>query len=357
VIPYGRQHVDDDDIAAVVAVLRGDWLTQGPHIELFEQRLALTVDARHAIAFSSGTAALHAATLAAGLRPGDRVATSTLTFSASAACALYVGATPTLVDIDPRTLNLDANRLPPCEALVAVHFAGLPMDLSSLPHRPQVVIEDAAHALGATTPDGPVGNCARSDMCMFSFHPVKAVTTGEGGAITTNDDDLAARLRHVRHHGIRHTPERGAWFYDVETLGHNFRLTDIQAALGSSQLKKLRKFVSRRQDIANRYRVGLDGSGVILPPGPPTDTTHAYHLFPVQVPERARIFDGMRAAGIGVQVHYVPLHRHSLYAPFAVADDYPFAEAAFAGLLSLPLFPDLTDDDVDRVVNTLLALL
>src|SRR4051812_45635803 len=204
VLSYGRQAIGDDDIAAVVDVLRGDWLICGPSVARFEDALCCVTEAKHAVAFSNGTAALHGALWAGGIGPGDAVATSTLSFAASANCARYVGATPALVDIDPTTLNLDPTLVGDCDALVAVHYAGLPFDLSLLPasSRPRVVVEDAAHALGSRTPDGPVGNCARSDMATFSFHPVKAITTGEGGAVTTNSDELAERLRRFRSHGI-----------------------------------------------------------------------------------------------------------------------------------------------------------
>jgi len=359
VIRYGSQQIDEDDIAAVVEVLRGDWLTQGPAVERFEQDLAARCEARHAVAFTSGTAALHAAAAAAGLGPGDRVATSPLTFSASAACAKYVGATPTLVDIDPATLNLRVDAVPDgLDALVAVHYAGLPIDLSGLAHRPRVVIEDAAHALGARTPDGPVGNCARSDMACFSFHPVKPITTGEGGAVTTNDGALAEALRRFRNHGTVPTPAQGGWAYEVRSLGLNYRLPDIQAALGSSQLRKLEGWIIRRNDLASRYRSLLSELPVVLPPAAPEGHLHGYHLFAVQVPERRRIFDGLRAAGIGVQVHYVPIHHHPLYADLGFEpDDLPAVERVYAGLLSLPLHPGLSDADQDRVVAELARLL
>ena len=354
-IPYGHQFVDDDDVAAVVAVLKGDWLTQGPAIEAFEAALVERTGARHAVAFANGTAALHAACAAAGLGPGDVVATSALTFVASANCARFVGATPVLVDIDPATLNLDLSRVPDAaEALVAVHYAGLPVDLSALPRRPRVVIEDAAHALGASTPDGPVGNCARSDMCSFSFHPVKPVTTGEGGAVTTNDDGLADRQRRFRNHGMVRTPEVGGWAYDVVELAWNYRITDIQAALGTTQLAKLDRFLARREAIAARYRDLLADLPVTLPAAAPAGHRHGLHLFPVRIADRDRIFDGLRAAGIGVQVHYVPVYRHSLYADLGVGPaDFPATEAAYAGLLSLPLHAGLTDAEQDQVVEAL----
>jgi UDP-4-amino-4,6-dideoxy-N-acetyl-beta-L-altrosamine transaminase len=359
VIPYGRQSIDDDDIAAVVAVLKGDWLTQGPHIAEFEEALAARVEARQAVVFSSGTAALHAAAAAAGLGPGDLVVTSPLTFAASANCVRYVGGSVSFVDIDPATLNMNLATVPPeADGVVVVHYAGLPTDLGTLGRRPGVVIEDAAHALGATTPDGPVGNCARSDMCVFSFHPVKVVTAGEGGVVTTNEATLVERLRRFRNHGMTPRPDLGPWYYEIETLGYNYRMTDIQAALGTSQLGKLDRFVGSRQALAARYERLLAGTSVVLPPRAGDGSTHAYHLFPVRVPERARVFAGMRDAGIGVQTHYVPVYRHPAYAaPGADPGQFPHTEAAYAGLLSLPLYPDLTQADQDRVVEALVGLL
>lgn len=354
-IPYGRQSVDDDDIAAVVEVLKGDWLTQGPHVEAFERALANAVEARHAVAFSSGTAALHGAAAAAGLGPGDIVVTSPLSFAASATCARYVGATPAFVDIDPSTLCMDLARVPRgISALVPVHYAGFPLDLTGLTERPRVVIEDAAHAIGATTRDGPVGNCAHSDMTMFSFHPVKTITTGEGGAVTTNSDELAEGLRRFRNHGIVPKPEEGGWHYEIERLGFNYRITDLQAALGTTQLAKLDRFVARRNELAARYREMLSGLPVTLPPEAPDGWRHGRHLFPVRVRDRANVYDRMRGAGIGVQVHFIPIYRHPLYADLGIDPaDYPETEAAYAELLSLPLFPDLTDAEQNEVVARL----
>lgn len=354
-IPYGRQSVDDDDIAAVVAVLRGDWLTQGPHVEAFEAALAARVGARHAVAFANGTAALHGACAAAGLGPGDRVGTSTLSFVASANCARYVGADVELLDIDPATLNLDpAGVGAHLDGLVAVHYAGLPVDLAALPHRPRVVIEDAAHAIGAATPDGPVGNCARSDLCCFSFHPVKTITTGEGGAVTTNDDDLADALRRFRSHGMVRTPDRGGWAYEVAELGFNYRLTDLQAALGTSQLGKLDRFVAARERLARRYDEHLADLPVTRPPAAPEGFVHGRHLYPVRVPGRGEVYERLRAGGVGVQVHYVPIHHHPLHAGTAT---FPAADAAYEQLVSLPLHPGLTDADQDQVIDVLAASL
>lgn len=358
-IPYGRQTIDDDDIAAVVAVLRGDWLTQGPAIEAFEELLAHKVQARFAVAFANGTAALHAAMVAGGIGHNHSVVTSPLSFAASANCARYVGAEPVFVDIDPETLNLDVSAVGRCDALVAVHYAGLPVDLASLRVRPRVVVEDAAHALGATTVDGPVGNCAHSDMTVFSFHPVKTITTGEGGAVTTNDPELAERLRRFRSHGIVRKPEQGGWYYEIEELGYNYRITDIQAALGTSQLQRLGSFVAMRNALARRYHQLLDGvEGVELPPVAPEGVTHAYHLFPVRVRDRHKVYDAMRAANIGVQVHYVPIYRHPIYADLHCSPaEYPETERAYDALLSLPMFPALTKSDQDRVVESLITAL
>jgi dTDP-4-amino-4,6-dideoxygalactose transaminase len=282
-----------------------------------------------------------------------------LSFAASATCARYVGTTPTFVDIDPATLNLDLAALPDdCDAVVAVHYAGLPVDLTQLVHRPRVVIEDAAHAIGAHTPDGPVGNCAHSDMCMFSFHPVKTITTGEGGAVTTNSPELAERLRRFRNHEIVPKHDEGGWFYEIAQLGFNYRMTDLQAALGTSQLGKLDRFIKRRNELAARYRELLVDLPVVLPPAAPAGWRHGYHLFPVRMPDRRAAFDRMRASGVGVQVHFIPIYRHPLYADLGISpDDYPNTEDAYSGLLSLPLFPDLTEDEQDTVVAALKAAL
>lgn len=355
-IPYGRPQVDEADIAAVVDVLRSDWLTQGPTIERFENAVADFVGARHAVAFSSGTAALHGACAAAGLGPGDSVVTSPLTFMASANCARYVGATPALVDIDPETWNLDLSLVPPdTAAVVAVHYAGLPVDLArpGWERRPRWVIEDAAHALGALTPEGPVGNCAHSDMCCFSFHPVKPITTAEGGMVTTNDDALADRLRRFRSHGIVRKPEQGGWYYEVADLGFHYRMTDIHAALGLSQMEKLSRFISRRNEIAAAYRKALTSFDVTLPPSAPPGFLHGYHLFPILTPHRRNIFQRLRDDGIGVQVHYVPVHHHPVSEGIAeYPTGLPVCEHTYNGLISLPIHPGLTDTQFAVVVDS-----
>jgi dTDP-4-amino-4,6-dideoxygalactose transaminase len=357
-LPYGRQSVDANDVSAVVDVLEGDWLTQGPSIGEFEAALAEVTTARHVVAFSSGTSALHGACAAAGLGPGDRVGVPALTFAASVACAVHVGASPALLDVDPATLNLDPAAVPSGLAgLVAVHYAGLPVDLSRLAHRPRVVIEDAAHALGARTPEGPVGSCTHSDLCCFSFHPVKPITTAEGGAVTTNDAALAERLRSFRSHGTVPAPERGPWAYDIGVAGFNFRITDLQCALGTSQLGRLEEFIARRNHLADRYRRLLADLPVQLPPAAAPGWRHGYHLFAVRVADRRRVYDDLRARGIGVQVHWVPIHHHTAFRHLATRSGLPGTEEVYAGLLSLPLFPAMTEPDQDRVVDALGAVL
>ena len=350
-IPYGRQDVDDDDIAAVTAVLRSDLLTTGPVVGDFEDAVAARVGVRHAVAFSSGTAALHAAGAAAELGAGDVVATPSLSFAASANCARYVGAEVTFVDVEDDTLNLDPAAVPEVDALVAVHFAGLPVRLDHLSHRPRVVIEDAAHAFGSVGPDGPVGNCASSDMCAFSFHPVKTITTAEGGMVTTNSHALAARLRSFRNHGIDRAGTQDPWGYDIAELGYNYRLSDVHAALGLSQLRRVDAFVERRNALAARYDELLTGLPVRLPPTAPPGSVHARHLYTVRVPQRHAVYEALRAAGVGAQVHYVPIHQLTRFR--AEHAELPVTDRAASELLSLPLFPSLSTDQQDAVVTAL----
>ncbi|MEZ5230984.1 MAG: DegT/DnrJ/EryC1/StrS family aminotransferase [Acidimicrobiales bacterium] len=313
-IPYGRQHIDDADIEAVTAVLRSPFITQGPVVEEFEAELCRITGAAHAIAFANGTAALHAACHAGELGPGERLVTTPLTFIASANCAKFVGADVGFVDIDPATLNIDVEQVPQdADALVAVHYAGLPVQLDRLAHRPRLVIEDASHAIGAIGPDGPVGNCARSDMTTFSFHPVKTITSGEGGAVTTNDDRFAERLRRFRTHGIIRKDDFEPWYYEAVELGYNYRLTDFQAALGRSQLTKLDNFIERRNELAAVYDRELAELDLVRAPDVPAGQTHGRHLYPVRVDDRDGLAWRLRAAGIGTQVHYVPVHLHPLY--------------------------------------------
>lgn len=355
-IPYGRQHIEDDDLAAVTEALRSDFLTQGERVTRFEDAVAERVGATHAVAFANGTAALHGAAFAGRLGPGDVVATSALSFIASANCARFVGADVTFVDIDQATLNMDPSAVPDGLAgLVPVHYSGLPMDLTALAHRPPVIIEDAAHALGAWTPDGPVGNCAHSEMTSFSFHPVKPVTTGEGGVVTTNNDELAERMRLFRSHGIVKQPEKGGWYYEIGEIGMNYRLTDIQCALGLSQLAKLDRFIARRQELAARYDALLADLPIVLPPAAPSGWGHGYHLYAIRTPHRHEVYDALKSDGIFCQVHYVPIHHHPPYAEVGVA--LPQTDAAYEGLLSLPMYPDLTEAQQDEVVRSLTAAL
>lgn len=356
-IPYGRQCIDNADIEAVIDVLRSDWLTQGPACERFEQAVCGYTGARHAVAYSSGTAALHGAAWAAGLGPGDLVVTSPLTFMASANCARYVRATPGLVDINPDTWNLDLSAVPAdAAAVVAVHYAGLPVDLANpgWVRRPRVVIEDAAHALGALTPHGPIGNCAHSDLCCFSFHPVKPITSGEGGMVTTNNDELAERLRLFRSHGIVRMPQRGGWFYEISDVGYNYRMTDIQAALGCSQMTKIEQFIERRNELADWYRNALADLPIGLPPTAPAGFRHGYHVFPVLVPNRNVVFQQLREAGIGVQVHYVPVHHHPVSTDIGMKPgDLPVCDGVYDQIVSLPMFPALRRDEQAGVVAAL----
>ncbi|HWK29035.1 MAG TPA: UDP-4-amino-4,6-dideoxy-N-acetyl-beta-L-altrosamine transaminase [Solirubrobacter sp.] len=373
-IPYGRQTIDDDDVAAVVATLRGDWLTQGPRVAAFEDALAAACGAPYAVAFSSGTAALHAACHAAGLGPGDELVTSALTFAASANCAAYVGATPRFADIDPATWNVSAATVvaastPRTRAVIPVSFAGLPAPLAEIRAAigPDVtLIEDAAHALGARHAGGPVGDVTHADMSVFSFHPVKALTTGEGGAITLRDPALRDRLVAFRSHGMTKDPTRlerpgeGGWYMEQQDLGFNYRLTDLQCALGITQLAKLERFVAARNAVAARYREALsDLDGLRLPPAAPPGERHAYHLFAVEVPHRRALYDALRERGILAQVHYLPVYLHPYYRErYGYAPGLcPEAEAYYARCLSLPCFPALTEAEQDSVVAAVRELL
>ncbi|ABZ83318.1 conserved hypothetical protein [Heliomicrobium modesticaldum Ice1] len=331
-IPYARQWIDDDDVAAVAAVLRGDYLTTGPVVDAFESRLAQQVQAPYGVAFSSGTAALHGAYAAAGIGPGDEVIVPANTFAATANAALYLGAKPVFADVELDTGNLNGNRLESCisrrtKAIVAVHFAGLPASMETI-HQVAarwglIVIEDGAHALGAEYRGKPVG--ALSPLTCFSFHPVKHIATGEGGMVVTADQELARRLRRFRSHGITRLRDElgsddGGWYYEMQELGYNYRLTDIQAALGMSQLAKLDRFLRRRRELAARYDEALaDLKGQIRLPGRRADCLSAWHLYVIGLRDdgdgfrRKQLFDHLRARGILVNVHYLPVYRHPYY--------------------------------------------
>ncbi len=375
-LPYGRQQISEEDIDAVVNVLRSDWLTTGPNIEEFEDAVAARLDAKYAVAFSSGTAALHGAVFAADLGAGDEAITSPLTFAATANCLLYQGATPLFADVCVDTLTLDPNEIlkqlsPRTKAILPVDYAGHPADLDAIQEiareKNVIVIQDSAHALGATYHGKKVGSIA--DMTMFSFHPVKHITTGEGGIITTNSATYYERLKLFRSHGInsdarkRHEagtlhPSGQAWFYEMVALGYNYRLTDIGAVLGLSQLKRLDANLARRRAIAARYtQVFHKVEGIILP-HVSADVEPAWHLYPIRIDhrqltaDRAEIFRAMRAENIGVNVHYIPVHLHPYYRErFGYrGGEYPIAEAAYGSLISLPMFHAMTDQDVEDVI-------
>lgn len=373
-IPYGRQTITDDDIDAVVAVLKSDYLTQGEMVPAFEQALADYCQAPHVIACNNGTTALHLACAVLALGPDDWVWVSTISFVASANCARYCGAQVDFVDVDPDTGNLSVAALreklrsvqgtsAQPKALIAVHLAGQPCDLaeiSALCRQYDVhLIEDACHALGASYQGAPVGNCAYSDMTVFSFHPVKPITTGEGGAVATRDAELAARLRLYRSHGIirdpelLHTSSPGGWYYEQQVLGFNYRLTDLQAALGLSQLSRLSDFIDQRQQLAARYDELLTRLPV-TPLHQHQDRSSGYHLYVIRVADRERVFARLRDAGIGVNVHYMPIPAQPYYR--SLGQDpacYPGAQAYYQQAISLPLFPTLSLAEQDKVVQAL----
>ena len=375
-LPYGRQEISDEDVEAVVDALRSDLITQGPLIERFEGAMADYFGAAHAVAFANGTAALHGAAHAAGLGEGDEALVTPLTFAASANCVRYVGARPRFVDVAPDTWNLDCRAAAAAvgestRAVVAVSFAGLPVDLGPLREVRDrvVVIEDACHAIGGERDGRKVGDPGGADLTCFSFHPVKTMTTGEGGLVTTEDPGLAERLRAFRTHGIVRTgidpgPTDGDWYYDLRELGFNYRITDFQCALGISQLGRLDGWVAARNQIAARYRELLAGEERVgLPPAAPEGWLHGYHLFVVRVlagaQARLEAFAALRRAGIGVQVHYIPVYRLGYYRDELgyPQDECPHAEEYYAGAISLPMFPAMDDADVRRVVDELTAVL
>ncbi len=372
IIPYGCQDIDEEDIAAVVKALHAPMITQGPLVEQFEAAVAHYCGVRYAVAFNSGTSALHAAMFAAGVTPGDEVITSTMTFVASANAALYKGARPVLVDIDPSNYCLDISGFEQAitdrtRAVVPVDYAGYPVDIASIKEIAQdhnlVVIEDAAHALGATRGGYKVGS--EADMTMFSFHPVKHITTGEGGMIVCNEEKYYKRLKLFRSHGITRdegllTANEGPWYYEMQELGYNYRITDIQCALGISQFNKLESFIRRRNEIAARYeRVLGEVDWIDTPPRASRSCRHAYHLYPIKVKgdvDRKELFNYLRSSSIGVQVHYIPVHLQPYYRHHFgyQLGDFPRAEAFYAGEISLPMYASLTNADQDYVISTLL---
>jgi UDP-4-amino-4,6-dideoxy-N-acetyl-beta-L-altrosamine transaminase len=383
-IPYGRQDVRAADVDAVIAVLRSDWLTQGPTVPRFEAAVADYCGAKHAVAVNSATSGLHIACLALGLGPGDCLWTSPNTFVASANCGLYCGAEVDFVDIDSRTYNMSvdalAAKLEQAEAkgqlpkiVVPVHFAGQSCDMQGIRALGERygfrIIEDAAHAVGGKYRGAPIGSCRFSDIAVFSFHPVKIVTTGEGGAALTNDAELAARMARLRSHGITQDPARmqgesdGPWYYQEIELGWNYRMTDIQAALGCSQMGRLDGYVRQRTTLAERYDRLLANSGLVLPWSDP-DCASAWHLYVIGWNEeasrlsRGEVFMRLRAAGIGVQVHYIPVHTQPYFRKLGFKrGQYPNAEAYYGRAITIPLYPGLTGAQQDEVVERLRTML
>ncbi len=371
VLPYGRQWVDDDDISAVVDVLRSDWLTTGPKVSEFEEAFAEYVGAKHAVAVSSGTAALHAAAFACGLREGDEVITTPLTFAASANCVLYQQGTPVFADVRPDTLNLDPEKVREkitsrTKALIPVDYTGQPADMDEMnaiaADHGLMVIEDASHAPGAQYKGRRVGTLA--DMTVFSLHPVKHLTTGEGGVISTDDPRLAQQLRLFRNHGLssdaKERQEKGVFVYEMVELGYNYRLTDIQCALGLSQLAKVDRWLERRREIAAQYSEVLGTFPELALPAVRPDCQPAWHLFVILLNleklrvGRTEVFQALRAENIGVNVHYVPVPWHPYYRDLGYErGNWPVAEGAYERLLSLPMFPTIDDKDIDDVIQAL----
>ncbi|MFJ2384942.1 UDP-4-amino-4,6-dideoxy-N-acetyl-beta-L-altrosamine transaminase [Pseudomonas protegens] len=379
-IPYGRQSLDQEDIDAVLGVLNSDWLTQGPAIEAFEQAMATACKAAYGVAVCNATAALHIACLAAGLGPGDRLWTTPNTFLASANCGRYCGADVDFVDIDPRTWNLDAEalalKLQAAEAsgalpkvVIAVAFSGQSCDMRRLAELAEryafTLIEDASHAVGASYAGRPVGCGEFAAMTVFSFHPVKIITSAEGGMVMTNSPELADHLRRLRSHGMTRDPAQmvgqshGPWYYQQVELGFNYRMTDLQAALGRSQLNKLPGFLQRRRYLADRYQHLLQDLPLSLPQAQ-ADAHSAWHLYVVRLQlqrikhSHREVFEGLRKAGIGVNLHYIPVHLQPYYQDLGFAEgDFPEAERYYAQAISLPIYPGLTDDQQDYVVQQL----
>lgn len=369
-LPYGRQSIKEDDIRAVAKVLRSNWITTGPKVVEFEEAFAKYVGAKYAVSFSSGTAALHGTVFAAGLGTGDEAITTPMTFCATANCILYQGARPVFADVCDDTLNIDPNEVrgrltPRTKAILAVDYAGHPADLDlllELAHRRGLVlIEDACHALGAEYQGRLVGSL--SDMTVFSFHPVKHITTGEGGMVTTDDASLAGRLRSFRNHGIDSDPKqraaKGHWYYKMVVLGYNYRLPDIGCALGLSQLGRLESILARRREIAARYTAAFDQLPGIITPSIRPRVNPSWHLYPIRLDltklsvGRDEVFSALRAEGIGVNVHYIPVHLHPYYRErFGYrGGEYPLAERAYERLITLPLFPSMSNRDVTDAIE------
>lgn len=365
-IPYGRQSINEEDIQAVTDVLHSDFITTGPKIEEFEQKVAEYTGAGYAVAVSNGTAALHAACFAAGIGSGDEVITTPITFAASANCVLYCGGKPVFADIDKDTYNISTEDIErkitkQTKAVIPVHYAGQPCDINKIHEIAKknglIIIEDAAHALGADYKGKKIGSF--SDMTIFSFHPVKHITTGEGGMILTNDRELYQRLLLFRSHGITRDSTKmqnceGDWYYEQIELGYNYRISDIQCALGLSQLKRLDSFVEKRRRIAEKYNSAFKNlEGVILP-YQKAGCNSSWHLYVLQVlnNKRKKVFDKLRCAGVGVNVHYIPVYCHPYYQKTGYNQTAcPNAEKLYDNIISLPIYPDLTDIEQDYVIE------
>ncbi len=374
IIPYGRQYIDEKDIEAVVQVLKGDYLTTGPYVEKFEKAFAAKIGAKYAVAVSSGTAALHLACIAAGIEKGDQVITTPMTFAASANCAVYTGATPIFADIDERTGSIDPEKIKEkinhqTKAIIPVHYAGLPCAMEEIKkiasENNLIIIEDACHALGAKYKETVIGDCSYSDMTVFSFHPVKHITTGEGGMVTTNSEAVYRKLLALRSHGITREekeftePSHGGWYYQMQHLGYNYRMTDIQAALGLSQLEKLDWFVQRRREIAAIYNRELKELPLQLPEEK-QGYYSSYHLYTIKIKKEAGIsrrelYDKLRQKNIYTQVHYIPVHTFPYYQKrYGYRwGDYPKAEEHYQQVLSLPIYPGLEDEDIYQIIKAL----
>lgn len=372
-IPYGHQWVDNDDIRAMIDVLEGDWITQGPKVDEFESKVAAYCGAKYGVAVSNGTAALHAACAVAGISAGDEVITTPISFLATANAIVYCGGNPIFADISENTLNIDPDEIrkrlsDKTRAIIPVDFAGHPANLDeimSVAHENKlVIIEDAAHALGAEYQGRKIGGI--SDMTTLSFHPVKHITTGEGGMILTNSEDYYEKLRVFRHHGInRDNLDEGAWYYEMHNIGYNLRLTDFQCALGLSQISKLDGYVRRRREIAEQYNEAFAQVPVIVTPLEQGHVKAAYHIYVIQLQlddlraSRREVFDALREERIGVNVHYIPIHLQPYYQRTfgCKRGDYPKAERYYERAITLPIFPKMSDDDVNYVINTIIKLI
>lgn len=356
---YGRQFIDEADVQSVVDVLRSDYMTCGPQVKAFEKAICEYTGAKYCVAVANGTAALHIAALAANLQPGDEAITSPITFLSSANCICFCGAKPVFADIEPDTANIDPNEIErritgKTKAIIPIHFAGQSCDMERISEIAKkhnlIVIEDAAHAIGSDYKDTKVGSCAYSDMTIFSFHPVKTITTGEGGAVTTNNPELYAKLCAYRAHGTHKDDEMAdTWEYEMRELGYNYRITDFQCALGISQLKKLEAFKARRREIVSYYNENLGLPHLIERPF----SNACFHLYPILVENRREFYFKAREKGLNLQVHYIPVHTQSYYREkFGYnTGDYPNAEAYYEKCISIPLYPELTDEDVVDIIS------